>query len=80
MKKILYTLLLIVNYILSISISVAISFLFRIFLSHLPLHVRVTLVTRTCCARFTFVLHALHVRVTLSWTKRLKINNINHIN
>ena len=55
MKKILYTLLLIVNYLLSISISIAIPFLFRFFLSHLPLHVRVTLVTRSCYTRYTYV-------------------------
>lgn len=34
------------------------------------LHVRVALVTRTCCARFTYVFHALHERVTESSIER----------
>lgn len=34
------------------------------------LHVRVTLVTRTCSASYTNVFHALHERVTLSLIRR----------
>ena len=34
-------------------------------LKYFALHVRVALVTRSCNARFTFVFHPLHVRVTL---------------
>ena len=56
MKKILYTLLLIVNYLLSISISIAIPFLFRIFFVTFT-------VTRSCSARYTYVFRPLHVRV-----------------
>ena len=79
MKKIIFTLLLIVNYNLSVYIYLAIYFLFQNFLPHLPLHVRVPLVARMCSARFTFVFRALHVRVTLSRTRRLEKKNINHI-
>ena len=40
----------------------------------IALHVRVTLVTRRCYARCTFVLHTLHVRVTVFKTAQNRIN------
>lgn len=54
-----------------------IPFLCQDFLPYLPLHVRVPRVIRSCSECCAFVLHALHLRVTVSLMGNLCLNNIN---